>query len=137
MITRDDAVRAFRLYLTVLRECDLPMPSEVDVDHSGLLCRCLSGEPVFPFQPPKSFSRPDYDLAEGKLVLVHDLFEEDESLVANQYRYQKTPDPTIVVDSRSGLRFVVVLTPSTTLSKGVIFRADVPTAAEKMKWRCV
>ena len=46
-------------------------PRPPDVDHSALLRRLLEGKDPIPFIPPLSYSYPNYELAEGKVQLVH------------------------------------------------------------------
>lgn len=46
-----------------------------DASHSALLGRLLSGKAALPEPPPRRFSYPDYDLAEGKPVQVIDVHE--------------------------------------------------------------
>ena len=40
-------------------------PTRADVDHSALLWRLLSGEKALRYPPPRSFSYPNYEAAEG------------------------------------------------------------------------
>lgn len=59
----------------------------VDVDHSALLNYLLDGNRPFKNPPPKSYSYPDYKMAEGKEVLV-ELWEDkslfEDRIVINQ-----------------------------------------------------
>lgn len=48
-----------------------------DPDHSSLLRRLMSGEKALIKPPPKRYSYPDYELGEGKLVVVSEVWERD------------------------------------------------------------
>lgn len=51
-----------------------------DPSHSALLFRLLSGKKPLPKPPPRSFSRPNYELAEGEPVKI-ELCEHDDGVV--------------------------------------------------------
>jgi len=52
-----------------------------DAIHSSLLTRLLEGKSLLPIPPPKRFSYPDYDLAEGKTVSIMEIWEDKEGVV--------------------------------------------------------
>ncbi len=52
-------------------------PTEADVEHSCLIVRLLHGKEPLSQPPPKSFSSPDYDLAEGKAVEILGFSDDD------------------------------------------------------------
>lgn len=47
------------------QEGEVTHPSRSDVGHSALLWRLLSGEKALQYPPPRSFSYPNYNAAEG------------------------------------------------------------------------
>lgn len=63
----------------------LHCPSEADAHHSALLWRLLSGKAPLPKAPPRSYSSPDYDLGEGKVVTVIDSPSELPQRLPNEF----------------------------------------------------
>ena len=55
-----------------------------DATHSALLARLLEGKSLLPDPPPIRFSYPDYDLAEGKAVQIHEIWESEGKVVIDQ-----------------------------------------------------
>jgi hypothetical protein len=70
----DACRRAVSAWIQIRNENEHGAPTSADADHSSLLWRLLSGKPPLPFAPPCRFSYPDYELAEGKPVCIHDVW---------------------------------------------------------------
>ncbi len=50
--------------------------NSADISHSSLLWRLLTGEPPLEKVPPKSFSYPNYELAEGKEETILEIWKD-------------------------------------------------------------
>jgi len=74
----DFAVRCMARYINVREDHGHGLPNSADVDHSSLLRRLLSGKQPLEQPPPKRYSYPDYDLAEGKEGEIRELWERDD-----------------------------------------------------------
>ena len=77
--------------------------------HSALLYRLLSGKEPLPVPPPKSYSRPDYDIGEGRPVVVNFFEHIEGEVTVNQCRYkliEKESDTVYLLEYEpSGQRF--------------------------------
>lgn len=74
----DFAVMCFKKYARIRDDNGYRPPSDVDIDHSSLLLRLLSGKEPLPKPPPKRHSYPCYDLGEGKPVRISELWQYDD-----------------------------------------------------------
>ena len=71
------AAQCMAQYLRVLEDEGRGLARAVDVDHSALLRRILSGKKPLPQPPPKRYSYPCYSLGEGLETEIQDLRERD------------------------------------------------------------
>jgi len=83
--------------------------SVADIQHSALLYRLLSGKPLLPDPPPKAYSYPWYELAEGencRAEQVHDIKLGDHSGVSvEQHLGWSWEDDTKSVLIYKGVRY--------------------------------
>lgn len=103
------AVGAFTEYLRFIERIEPQKPMSltrvaINTDHSALLRRLLSGKKPLEVAPPKSYSYPDYAMAEGEVV-TGEMFEVGEEVVVNQSRtWVRDPNEKDVLIHTSGLR---------------------------------
>ncbi len=83
------AIRCMETYATIASETRGGI-GPADPIHSGLLLYLLRGNKPFEKPPPKSYSRPAYELAEGKRCLV--------GLYQRMFGLEKGDLPTIYID---------------------------------------
>jgi hypothetical protein len=84
------AREVFREFVAVYEKENLPV-NLPNIDHSSLLQRLLNGKPLLEKAPPKRFSYPAYELAEGKEVEIHEISDLDPS-------WGYGPDRTVAID---------------------------------------
>lgn len=94
--------------------------TSADVDHSSLLRRLLKGETPYKVPPPRSYSYPNTELAEGRPFITNDVHfttfgrfrpeGEPHAVVAQAIYYiveQKSPTEMIVEWEETGQRFTL------------------------------
>jgi hypothetical protein len=82
----EEWLRIYRKYETGNRHhgTDTDTPTLADISHSSLLNRLLSGKQALSKPPPRRWSYPDYNLAEGKEVEIGELNITNEYIVIDQ-----------------------------------------------------
>ena len=96
----DAAIEAMAFWCEKWEENYGRRPCASDAKHSSLLRRLLAGKPALEEPPPLRYSYPCYELGEGKAVEIFDIFEDNGSIVIDQYRYEQV-DSTTVIDPRT------------------------------------
>lgn len=66
---------SINLWMNIRIDNGFGLPNQADVNHSALLHRLLSGKPPLDKPPPKSYSYPDYPMAEGEAVVIDEISE--------------------------------------------------------------
>ena len=64
------AIQCMAKWIHIRWDNDFGNPNPADVSHSALLHRLLSGKSPLDKPPPKSYSYPDYPMAEGEAVQI-------------------------------------------------------------------
>lgn len=88
----DFAIDCYKKYYRIREDNGYNSPRDVDIDHSSLLRRLLSGKEPLPKPPPKRYSYPSYDLGEGKPVKISELWEYEDMVVIDQSKEWKWVD---------------------------------------------
>lgn len=69
------AIKQICRWMNTCEDNERHVASSADVSHSSLLYRLLKGLPLLEKAPPKRFSYPCYELAEGKEVAISEVRE--------------------------------------------------------------
>jgi hypothetical protein len=69
------AIKQICRWMNTCEDNERHVISSADVSHSSLLYRLLKGLPLLEKAPPKRFSYPCYELAEGKEVAISEVHE--------------------------------------------------------------
>jgi hypothetical protein len=91
------AIKCMAKWIHIRWDNEFGNPNPADVSHSALLHRLLSGKEPLDKPPPKSYSYPDYPMAEGEAVQVDEprasTYDDDGyNIVVNQSRAWKWID---------------------------------------------
>lgn len=70
----------------------------VDISHSSLLHRLLSGKPLLEFPPPRAMSYPAYDMVEKEECQIHELWERDKDVIYHCGEQYLCEGPVVVID---------------------------------------